>query len=296
VQVFLGLVHGFDALLTSLLLGGAFFCTCIAPAGGVKAMSLLGNWVQKLKVLLALTFVSTLIWLLSLLHDMTESYEPSELWRAAAVTRMGNLGCLKLLALTALFFSCQRLTQNRARSGLLLTFLFFIPLFSVLSGHSASQNDFTLARVLLDWLHSIAIAIWAGGLCMLYSWIGHRLKTNLTAPEIVTKVVTRFSHFAMVVTALIITTGFGLAYLAGVSLLHPWESRYGTLITVKLAFFLFAMAIAASNQFMHIRQFHPDPERKFSLLIRRGILTEFILICFVFGIAGVLARTAMPGE
>jgi putative copper export protein len=296
MQVILGLVHGADYLLTSLLIGSAFFRAFIAPAGGAAGIELLGDWPRRLRVIITLVFVSSFVWMLISLHDMTDSWVVAEIWKAASVTRMGHLWCLKLVLLGFLYFSLRGMAASPSASNVLVAVLLILPFFSVLSGHSGSQNNLIALRIIIDWIHSTAVGIWIGGLLTLYIWLGNRGTAESVQPSVSMNVVKRFSHFAMASTALIVLTGFAMTYLAGVPLLRPWDSIYGTLIIGKLTFFSFAMGAAAINQFVHIRHLRAESEMQFSKSVRREVMIEMILVCIVFGLAGFLARTALPGE
>jgi putative copper export protein len=296
MQVILGLVHGLDDLLTSLLVGSAFFSVVIASAGGTAGIELLRDWPRRLRVLCGLLFVISCVWMLLSLHDMTDSWTTSDMWQAASVTRMGHLWCAKLVVLGFLYFSLHGMSASPLASLLLLVVLFILPFFSVLSGHAASQNNLTALRIFIDWVHSAAIAIWIGGLLTLYIWLGNRKAAEFVRPNVSMSVVRRFSHFAMASTALIGLTGFAMAYLSGVPLFRPCASVYGTLIIAKLAFFSLALCAAAVNQFAHMRHLRPENEMQCCKSVRREVMIEMIFVCIIFSLAGFLARTALPGE
>jgi putative copper export protein len=169
-----------------------------------------------------------------------------------------------------------------------------LPFFSIFTGHAGVQNDHLLIRVTADWCHSVAVGVWTGGLWMLHVWLGKRLSVAKLGPEVSLRVVTRFSHFAIVSTFVIAVSGLAMAYLAGVSLFQPWSSTYGQWILAKVFFFVAALLAASVNQFVYLRRWTPENDLKFSRGVRREVLLELIFLSVVFVLAGFLARTALP--
>jgi putative copper export protein len=290
----LSLIHGLDDIFTSCLIGSVVFYVCVASAGGDAAQSLMRSFKHKLSLLLLLTFVTSLFWMLFTAADMAESWTLADLWQAMSMTSFGHLWCLRIILLGVLVLVGPALLKTRLRSMLLLLILSGPPLISVLSGHAGSQtNNFGL-RVVTDFAHALAIGVWAGGLWMLHSWLTARLDALAYNERASFLVITRFSHFSMVSTAVIVVTGLLTAYLNGVSFMNPWSSVYGQLVLGKIFFFSLAMLAAAFNQFLHLRNWKIENEIQTVRAIRREVKIEFALITIVFLIAGFLSRTSLP--
>ncbi len=296
MSAFLSSVHGIDYALSSWLLGLIVFYFLIVTAGGIAAQDLLADFPKRLRVLSILTFISSAVWMLLSAEDMTETWAPTELWNAMAMTSFGHLWCTRLVVLFILILLGARLSRSRAGSLALVALGLAIPLLSVLSGHAGSQTDHLILRISTDWIHALAVGVWSGGLWMLYVWLGQRLRETGFNPNLSHLVVTRFSHFAMASTALIIITGLLTAWLNGVPLLSPWTSLYGRLILLKILFFGAAMLAAAVNQFIHIGNWRTENELECVTYVRREVRLEFVLLIVVFAVVGFLTRTGLPGE
>jgi putative copper export protein len=294
MPIALGLIHGIDFALGNWLIGVTVFCCFILTAGGSGAEAVLTDWPKRIRELIGLTFLSSLLWTLFTSSDMAQSWSPSDLWLALTHTSFGHFWCMKLSLLVILFLTAQWLNQNRVLDLGFLALVLLLPVFSVLTGHAGAQKQFVLFRVLIDWSHSLAVGVWSGGLWMLYVWLGRRLSIKQIVPGISYRVVKRFSHFAMASTGIIGFSGLLMAYLAGVSLLHPWATSYGLLIIGKVFLFTAALLAAAGNQFIHLRSWTPEREAEFAHGVRREVRLELGFLLVVFILAGFLARTSMP--
>ena len=294
MPIALGIIHGIDYALSNWLIGVTVFCCFILTAGGQESQALLADWPNRIRRLIGFTFLSSLTWTLFTSSDMAQSWSPSDLWLALTHTNFGHLWCWRLGLLVVLFLVAPRLNRSRALTLGFLVLVLLLPVFSALSGHAGAQKQYVFFRVLIDWGHSLAVGVWSGGLWTLYIWLGKRLSIKQILPEISYRVVKRFSHFAMVSTAIITLSGLLMAYLAGVSLLHPWTTSYGLLIVGKVFFFAAALLVAAMNQFIHLRMWAPEREPAFAMAIWREVRMELVFLLFVFVLAGFLARTSMP--
>lgn len=289
----LGIIHGLDYLFSHWLVGSIVFNFFVLPAGGPSAKEIDQNRYQ---YLILPTFISSLSWMILSSYGMAESWMPSELWTAMTQTSFGHLWCIRIILLFILLVSLRKLQKHRLSSKLLIIFALVLPLFSVLSGHAGSQADNTTLRVSVDYIHSLAVAIWTGGLWSLMIWLKQRLALSSVKSVASFQVVKRFSHFAIISTLAIGISGLTMAYFAGVSLADPWATLYGKFIAMKLGLFTVVIGIASMNQFIHLKKWTPERERQFILGVYRESRRELVLIIVIFGIAGFLARTALPTE
>jgi putative copper export protein len=285
----LGIVHGLDFLLSCLLVGQILFFSLVLPSGGESAKS--SFYFSKLHTLAALAFLSSTVWMILTAANMSGSWAAADLWAAVSSTSFGHLWCLRILVLALLALIWPRL---RSGSAWVLVPLFGVLLISSLTGHAAAGEHSTFLPVAIDWIHSVVVAAWAGGLLSLYQWLGARVSSLNSNSNLSIKVVTRFSHLAMISTAVIFGTGILMAYTNGVSFRHPWDSEYGTKALLKVGLFSAALGAAAVNQFVHLRSAKETEERKFALSIRREIRIEIALVLFVFLVAGFLTMTELP--
>ncbi len=253
------------------------------------------RWFPCWRLLLRLTLLSSVAWMILTTADMGESWNPTELWKAMSLTSFGHLWCVRVLLLLLLAIGVRRSPPSTKAAIAISTALAFLALISSLSGHSASQDSGNWWRVSLNLAHSLAAAVWSGGLLCLYSWLGTRLKARTEAADRSLSVVRRFSHLAMASTAILLATGLAMAWTFGVSFSQPWASSYGQLLLGKTFLFSLALGAAAVNQFVHLRRVS-ETEARFAAHLRREIRLEMLCVATVFLIAGFLTRTALPSD
>lgn len=296
MQIILGLVHGVDSILSFCLLGFALFYCFILPAGNKTAISLFNSWPKKIQTFTGLALLSSLAWMILTAADMTESWNPKDLWLAMSQTTFGHLWCLKIILLLFIVFSIRPLIKLRFGHFIILSLVIILPLFSVLTGHSAAQEENLFLRIGLDLAHSISVGVWSGGLWALFLWLSLRIQSPEPSSEMSHKVVQRFSHFAMASTGIIFVSGLWMAYFAGVSIWHPLSTTYGQIVIGKLLLFCATLAIASVNQFIHLKNQDFLKELSFATSIRREVRSEIIFIIAIFILAGFLTRTSLPGS
>lgn len=289
----LGIIHGLDYLFSHWLIGSIFFNYLILPAGGIQALEIDKNRFQNL---LVPTLLSSLSWMIFSAYGMTESWAPNEMWTAMSETQFGHLWCVRIVLLVVVFLGFKKNKNHRLAPLLLISFSIILPLFSITTGHAASQTDSIALRVALDLIHSLAVATWTGGLWSLIIWLQRRMLFSKISPDVSFRLVKRFSHFAVASTAVIGITGVAMGLLNGASWKDPLATDYGKLLSLKLALFLTTLGIASINQFIHLKKWNHGNESQFSLGVYRESRLELIIIVIIFGVAGFLARTALPGE
>lgn len=296
MNILLGILHGFDYLFTLLLVGSVVFYQLILPAGGELAQHLIPHWKTKIRTLLGLVFFSSLLWMLFSSADMADSWSLTELWTAMSQTSFGHLWCIRILLLLVLFFISRIMFRNRSLALVFSTLILLIPIFSSFTGHAASQEKSYIFRVSVDWLHILAVSVWSGGLLSLYGWLSVRLASEQNELGASYKVVQRFSHFAMVSTAIIFGTGVVMAYLNGFSIFHPLANAYGKLLFAKILVFFVALGTAGINQFIHLKKWDSKNENQFVVNIRREVRFEIMMVLIIVLLTGYLTRTALPME
>ena len=293
----LGTFHGIEYLTTHFLIGFIFFHCLILKAGGSAAESIQPNWKKNISVVVAISFFTTFVWMIMSVHDMTEVWDIKMLWMGMAHTTFAHVLCFKLLFLFSIFVTLTAVPFLKSFPYLLVFAATLLPLGNVLVSHAASSEHYSNYLIALDWLHSLCVGIWSGGLVALYVWLDKRIRINqVVNPEVSHSVVKRFSHFAMGSTFLLGLAGFILAKLNGISIFKPWETEYGRLVLLKIFIFCLALLAASINQFLHLRTWNPENELKFAKAIKREVAIEFLLITIVFIVAGYLTRTPLPGS
>ncbi len=293
MAIAIGLFHGFDYIFLHFALGSLIFRLFILPAAG--AIENVAFLYKQTRFLFLLTLITSTIYMLLAAQDMAESWAPADLWTVMGSTHFGHLWCLRIVFLIFLFLGFKKFSTGQFRNLLLILLTLTLPLISALSGHAASQEHGLWWKVLASWLHSVAVGVWTGGLLSLFFWLDTILRDDLPSTGASYKVVKRFSHFAMASTGIIVTTGLLMAYVLGVSFLHPWESLYGKLLIGKIILFSLTLAAASVNQFIHLKKWNSSNELAFIGGVKREVMLELILVLGVFFIVGFLTRSALPG-
>jgi putative copper export protein len=294
VQITLGLIHGVDYLFLHLLIGVLVFYVAILPRAGASAKNLTPGWFGISNALALGLFISSTLWLVTSSADMADSWLPQEIWRAMMHTDFGHLWCIRIVLLLVLSIAWVKIARSRLGPIKLCGLILFVSLIGSLSGHLAPSSINLPWPFLIDWLHSIAVGIWTGGLVSLFFWLGARLRAENFEVEMSHVVVERFSHFAMASTALIALTGIVMAYQLGIPFLRPWGTDYGSVLTLKVCLFLSALAAASVNQFLHLRTWRPGLEKQFTVAIRREVRLEIAMVLIIFMVVGFLARMMPP--
>jgi putative copper resistance protein D len=289
VQALLGLIHGLDYLFVHVLIGSMGFYAFVLPARA-NAKQLLPNFAVRTRAVLCCAVLISTLWLVASSADMAESWSPANIWMAMMKTDFGHIWCIRIVALVILAILWRKTFLLSRGVEALFAILALLLLSSSYTGHLSPPSINLPFMFIVDWLHSLAVAVWTGGLLGLYLWLGNRLKAREFEREMSHSVVERFSHFAMVSTSVLAFTGVVMAYQLGVPLFWPWSTDYGKVLSLKIALFACALAAAAINQFLHLRGWKEGQEERFTKALRREVRLEFSIVVIVFMIAGFLTR------
>ena len=152
----------------------------------------------------------------------------------------------------------------------------------VMAGHAgASAGAWRWAKVLIQWAHMSAAAIWLGGLlALLIGLRGGSGSENAAA-------VKRFSSVAGVALGVVIATGAARA----IDQVGSWtllvSTAFGRLVLVKSAFLLALAGLGAVNRYRHV------PRAPHSLPGLRKVATiELAIAAAVFAVTGLLTSIA----
>jgi putative copper export protein len=171
MQYLIGFLHGFDYLCTHFLIGTIIFYGLIQTAGEPESQAVSPKWIRNIRTLIALTFISTAIWMLFSIHDMTETWDAQMLWTGMARTSFSHVLCFKLLFLLFFYLSTYFLSNQKWPVSYVIIVALLLPFGNVLTSHAASAEELAPIKMLLDGLHSLAIGIWTGGLLSLFFWL-----------------------------------------------------------------------------------------------------------------------------
>ena len=290
----LGFVHGLDDLVLLVLLGSLVFRLLILPAGGEQAVALDPRIPARLRALLALALAGSIAWMLLSAAAMADSWLPSDVWTALQSTAFGHVWGLRTAVLLAAYaFGLPLLASNKGMHVLTAAIL-LLPLAGALTAHAGAQPEGAVWSIGLDWLHTLAVAVWAGGLYSLYHWLGALLGRPEATPVPAAAVIRRFSHIATASTAVIFVAGFCLAYRLGITWAAMVRSDYGRLLLLKIALLGVALVAASVNRYALLRRTDALSDHSLARIVRRGVLVEIVFLTLIFGVTGFLARTPLP--
>ena len=289
MNTILGLIHGLDYLLSSWLIGMFVFESWIATAAGETVRSRFDRS-RKLSVILASALVVvSIIWFILVAADMAETWNPLDLFDVATSTRFGHIGVCKIgTVLAILIFTFANQLFRFWWIALVL------PLCFGLSGHAGTEQTGIVINLILDTIHLTAVSVWTGGMITLLLWLKARPRSYTLLANASILVVTRFSHFAMISTALIGITGAVMALRFGVDTTSLFSTDYGKLIVAKITLFTMALAAASINQFVHIRNYSSEGEMDFTRSIYREVHIELAAVWLTFIVVGFLTRLPPP--
>ncbi|HEY6256462.1 MAG TPA: copper resistance protein CopC [Xanthobacteraceae bacterium] len=150
-----------------------------------------------------------------------------------------------------------------------------------LSGHAATVEPQWLSRSAV-FLHTVSVAFWVGSLIPLAAIVGKRERGDGELAA--------FSRIIPVPLAILITTG---AYLAFIELDRPdalWTTRYGEVLSIKLALVLVLLTLAAANRYALVPRLKTGATRS----LARSIAAESTIALAILGMVALWRFTPPP--
>jgi copper transport protein len=152
-------------------------------------------------------------------------------------------------------------------------------------GHAAASATPVLAE-LLQWLHMLAAACWAGGLLLLVLVVAeHRADPPLDAAR-------RYSAMAVASIAVVVGSGLvrAVAELGGLnSVTAAWDTSYGRALVIKVALVIGIVTLGAWNRLRGVDRLASDARP-----LRRVAATELVAIAGVLVLTATLTSLAPP--
>lgn len=278
------------------LFGGSFF-SLYAATGGVATIV---RFLRVLFVLAALLALASEVgWLASAVANMTGDWtdvtDPEVLHSALLETDFGQVwlarmaATILLLLLALLRFSA----ASRAGAGLFALLSAALLASLALTGHAAahkgSMGDVHRA---VQAVHLLAGGAWLGGLLPLARVLAQAQRTGSAAAiGWAAKIVRRFSLVGYWAVGLVLATGaVNSVFLVGGLEAFP-ATRYGQVLTVKIALVLVMALLASVNRFQVAPRLAvtPEPVR----VLWRNVMAELALGLAVLALASLLG-TLIP--
>jgi copper transport protein len=153
-----------------------------------------------------------------------------------------------------------------------------------MTGHAATAPPEFLTRPAI-FLHGLCVAFWVGALAPLVVLVSK--PTTATLP-----VVNRFSRIAMPAVGVLALTGLALAIVQLEKPSALVETRYGLLLSIKLALVIVMLGLAALNRFRLTPALARD--EKAAPALKRSILLECALVLAIFAVVAGWRFTPPP--
>jgi copper transport protein len=153
-----------------------------------------------------------------------------------------------------------------------------------MTGHAATAPPEALMRPAI-FLHGLGVAFWIGALSPLAALLSRPSAATLP-------VLNRFSRAAVPVVAALALTGTALAVVQLEKVSALVETRYGIILSIKLALVLVLLALAALNRFRLTPALASDPNA--ARILRRSILVECVAALGIFAVVAGWRFTPPP--
>ncbi|MBH5397992.1 copper resistance protein CopC/CopD [Bradyrhizobium sp. CNPSo 4010] len=201
-------------------------------------------------------------------------------WKVAVATSAGRAS---LVAAAAMLFALLALRSTWSSRALAIIAMVGVGLSLAMSGHAATTPPQVIMRLAIL-LHGLCVALWIGALAPLAALLSKPTPAALA-------VVKRFSGVAMPAVGVLALTGLALAIVQLEKASALVETRYGLILSVKLALVLMLLALAALNRF---RLTPVLARRGAQIILKRSILLECMISLAIFAVVAGWRFTPPP--
>ncbi|MCD9820551.1 copper resistance CopC/CopD family protein [Bradyrhizobium japonicum] len=192
-------------------------------------------------------------------------------WKVAFAT---SAGPALLVAIAAMLLALMALRSGWYARALAIIALVGVGLSLAMTGHAATAPPEALTRPAI-FLHGLGVTIWIGALAPLVALVSK--PTSATLP-----VVNRFSRIAALAVGVLALTGLALAIVQLEKPVALVETRYGLILSIKLALVTGLLALAALNRFRLTPSLARDengtPALKRSILLEGAIALAILAV------------------
>ncbi|MBR0909962.1 copper resistance CopC/CopD family protein [Bradyrhizobium japonicum] len=192
-------------------------------------------------------------------------------WKVAFAT---SAGPALLVAIAAMLLALMALRSGWYARALAIIALVGVGLSLAMTGHAATAPPEALTRPAI-FLHGLGVTIWIGALAPLVALVSK--PTTATLP-----VVNRFSRIAALAVGVLALTGLALAIVQLEKPVALVETRYGVILSIKLALVTGLLALAALNRFRLTPALARDesgtPALKRSILLEGAIALAILAV------------------
>jgi copper transport protein len=197
-------------------------------------------------------------------------------WRVALATSLGPSLLIAIAAMAAGIVAQWRVPFGAGGRALTALALAGVGLSPAASGHAATAPPQALTRPAL-FLHGVGVAFWIGALMPLVAMAWRPTPALLP-------VLNRFSRVAVPLVGVLVLTGLTLAIIQLGSFRALIETRYGIILSIKIALVVALLGLAGLNRF------RLTPAPAFAPLDTRPLVRSILAECAVaLAILGVVA-------
>lgn len=256
--------------------GGVFFARWVAR-------SMMGTTVPRVALAIGLpcAVVSLGLLGLDLLGLPIAALATAAPWKVAFAT---SAGPALLVALAAMLLALAALSSARYARALAVVAFVGVGLSLAMTGHAATAPPEVLTRPAI-FLHGLGVTFWIGALAPLAALVAK-------SPAAALPVVNRFARIAVPVVAMLALTGLALAIVQLERLSALVETRYGLILSIKLALLTLLLALAALNRFRLTPALAGD--HKAAPVLKRSILLECVIALAIFAVVAGWRFTPPP--
>jgi copper transport protein len=206
-------------------------------------------------------------------------------WKIAFTT---SAGPALVIAIAAMLLAEIALRGGQGARALSAIALAGVGLSLATTGHAATAPPEVLTRPAI-FLHGLGVAFWIGALAPLLVLVAK--PTAATLP-----VLNRFSGVAVPVVAILALTGVTLAIIQLESFAALVETKYGIILSIKLALVVVLLALAALNRFRLTPAFAKSGKAssKVASALKRSIVLECALALAIFAVVAGWRFTPPP--
>lgn len=202
-------------------------------------------------------------------------------WKVASGT---SAGPALLVAIAAMLFALLALGNAWCARALAIIALVGVGLSLAMTGHAATAPPELLTRPAI-FLHGLGVALWIGALAPLVALLSKR-------PAAALPVVNRFARIAAPAVGVLALTGLALAIVQLEKPSALVETRYGLILSIKLALVLVLLALATLNRFRLTPALAGDHKAAQSL--KRSIVLECAIALGIFAVVAGWRFTPPP--
>ncbi|MBR1168906.1 copper resistance CopC/CopD family protein [Bradyrhizobium sp. DASA03005] len=202
-------------------------------------------------------------------------------WKVAFATSAGRA---LLFATAAMLFALLALRSAWPSRALAMMAVVGVGLSLAMSGHAATAPPQMMMRPAM-FLHGLCVALWIGALAPLAALLSKPTPATFA-------VVNRFSAIAVPAVGVLALTGLALAIVQLEKASALVETRYGLILSIKLALVLMLLALAALNRFRFTPPLARD--RGARSILKRSILLECAVALAIFAVVAGWRFTPPP--